>query len=336
MLVTGAAGFIGAALVKELLRTVNAISVVGLDNLNDYYSVELKEHRLAEIRSVAEQSPRSDWRFVRGDIAEPGVVERLCAESRFDVIVHLAAQAGIRQSVVDPESYVQSNLIGFFRVLEACRDYPPAHLVFASSSSIYGANAGESFAEDDKTDAPLNLYAATKKSDELMAHAYASLYDIPMTGLRFFTVYGPAGRPDMAYYDFTAQWVDGKTVSLFNEGESSRDYTFIDDAVKAVMLAMGHAPDSAPPYAIYNIGGHAPVRLMDFVEMLHEELVSAGVLAEDSSLDERIALEEAQPGDMVATCADTTALEHDLGFVPSTPLREGLGRFAAWYRGFHE
>lgn len=331
VLVTGAAGFIGASLVATLLRTVPGIKVTGLDNLNEYYSVELKEHRLDEIQCIADESSQVEWRFEKGDIADPGVLERLCARERFDVIVHLAAQAGIRHSIVDPESYVQSNLVGFFRVLEACRAHAPRHLVYASSSSVYGAACEPPFSVDDATDAPLNLYAATKKSDELMAHAYANLYGIPTTGLRFFTVYGPAGRPDMAYFSFAEKLCAGEALQLFDGGRSERDYTYIDDAVEAVMRALERAPQGEPPYAIYNVGGHVPVRLEEFVDVLHEELVRAGALSEESVVDGRIELLPAQPGDMHVTCADTTALERDLGFVPSTPLREGLRRFAAWY-----
>lgn len=336
ILVTGAAGFIGSNLVSKLLEDRSDISVTGLDNLNDYYDVSLKEWRLGRI-----QDPR--WRFVKGDIADKALVESLFESERFDIVVNLAAQAGVRYSITNPDAYIQSNIIGFYNILEACRHHPVAHLVYASSSSVYGSNTKVPYSTDDKVDNPVSLYAATKKSNELLAHAYSKLYDIPSTGLRFFTVYGPAGRPDMAYFGFTDKLLRGEKIKIFNYGNCLRDFTYVDDIVEGVSRVIDKAPSRGigpdglpvPPYAVYNIGNSSPENLLDFVRILQEELVSAGVLPPDYDFEAHKELVPMQPGDVPVTYADTSALERDFGFKPSTPLREGLRRFARWYKDFY-
>ena len=343
VLITGAAGFIGANLVLELLRTVENITVVGLDNLNDYYDVSIKEYRLAQIEREAKAHPGCRWEFVRGNLADKALVEGLFEKHGFAVVVNLAAQAGVRYSIENPDVYIESNLIGFFNILEACRHYPVEHLVYASSSSVYGSNKKVPYATEDKVDNPVSLYAATKKSNELMAHAYSKLYNIPSTGLRFFTVYGPAGRPDMAYFGFTDKLRAGKTIQIFNYGNCKRDFTYVDDIVEGVKRVMQGAPEKktgedglpVPPYAVYNIGNSSPENLLDFVDILQQELIAAGVLPEDYDFEAHKALVAMQPGDVPVTYADTSALERDFGFKPNTPLRTGLRRFARWYKEFY-
>ena len=338
VLVTGAAGFIGANLVKRLFADVEDIRVVGLDSLNDYYDVTLKQERLREIDSLAR-----NWRFVKGNLADKALVESLFAEEGFALVVNLAAQAGVRYSITNPDAYVESNLVGFYNILEACRNHPVEHLVYASSSSVYGSNAKVPYSTDDKVDNPVSLYAATKKSNELMAHAYSKLYNIPSTGLRFFTVYGPAGRPDMAYFGFTDKLRAGETIRIFNYGNCKRDFTYIDDIVEGVVRVMRHAPEKqtgadglpVPPYKVYNIGNNSPENLLDFVTILQEELVAAGILPADYDFQAHKELVPMQPGDVPVTYADTTPLEQDFGFKPSTPLREGLRAFARWYAGYY-
>ncbi len=344
VLVTGAAGFIGANLVQELLTTVEGIHVVGIDNLNDYYDVSIKEYRLAEIEKTAAAQPTTDWDFVVGDIADKELLDSVFEEHKPSVVVNLAAQAGVRYSIENPDAYIQSNLIGFFNILEACRRYPVEHLVYASSSSVYGSNKKVPYATEDKVDNPVSLYAATKKSNELMAHAYAKLYNIPSTGLRFFTVYGPAGRPDMAYFGFTNKLLRGDTIEIFNYGNCQRDFTYVDDIVEGVKRVMTHAPEKkdgedglpVPPYAVYNIGNNSPENLLDFVTILQEELLAAGVLPADYDFEAHKKLVPMQPGDVPVTYADTTPLEQDFGFKPATPLRAGLRRFAQWYHAFYQ
>ena len=343
VLVTGAAGFIGANLVTELLNTVEAITVIGLDNMNDYYDVSIKEYRLREIEKVAAAHPNSRWEFVKGSIADKALVDSLFAKHNFSVVVNLAAQAGVRYSITNPDVYIESNLIGFYNILEACRNYPVEHLVYASSSSVYGSNKKIPYSTDDKVDNPVSLYAATKKSNELMAHAYSKLYNIPSTGLRFFTVYGPAGRPDMAYFGFTDKLRQGKTIQIFNYGNCKRDFTYVDDIVEGVKRVMSCAPEKQvgedglpePPYRVYNIGNNSPENLLDFVDILQQELIAAGVLPEDYDFEAHKELVPMQPGDVPVTYADTDALERDFGFKPSTSLREGLRKFAQWYRAFY-
>ena len=350
ILVTGAAGFIGANLAMELLRSAEAIHVVGVDNLNHYYDPAIKAARLQQLEALAGQAAESGsrWTFVKGDIANRQQVDELFDTYKPSVVVNLAAQAGVRYSITNPDVYIQSNLIGFYNVLEACRhsydgDRPGvAHLVYASSSSVYGSNAKDPYSTEDKVDNPVSLYAATKKSNELMAHAYAKLYNIPSTGLRFFTVYGPAGRPDMAYFGFTDKLRAGKTIEIFNYGNCKRDFTYIDDIVEGIKRVIQCAPERKagadglpiPPYALYNIGNNHPENLLDFVTILQEELVRAGVLPPDYDFESHKKLVPMQPGDVPVTYADTSALERDFGFRPSTPLREGLRRFAEWYRAF--
>ncbi len=343
ILVTGAAGFIGANLVKRLYQDVKDITVIGIDNMNEYYDVKLKEARLAEL------SAYDTFQMVRGSIADKALIQAVFSEHRPQIVVNLAAQAGVRHSIINPDAYIESNLIGFYNILEACRHSYDAgntlveHLVYASSSSVYGSNRKVPYSTDDKVDNPVSLYAATKKSNELMAHAYAKLYNIPCTGLRFFTVYGPAGRPDMAYFGFTDKLRDGKTIQIFNYGNCKRDFTYIDDIVTGVERVMGKAPDKmtgedglpVPPYALYNIGNNNPENLLDFVQILSEELVHAGVLLEDYDFEAHKELVPMQPGDVSVTYADTSALERDFGFKPSTDLRIGLRRFAEWYREFY-
>ena len=347
VLVTGAAGFIGANLVLRLLQGNEVSRVVGIDNLNDYYDPAIKDWRLSGIRAAAEQD-ESRWKFVRGDIADAQTVKELFAEEKPELVVNLAAQAGVRYSITNPDAYIQSNLIGFYNILEACRhSYDSGegvqHLVYASSSSVYGTNRKVPFSTEDKVDDPVSLYAATKKSNELMAHAYAKLYNIPSTGLRFFTVYGPAGRPDMAYFGFTDKFRAGKTIQIFNYGNCSRDFTYVDDIVEGIVRVMQGAPEKKngedglplPPYAVYNIGGGRPVSLLDFVTILQEELVRAGVLPKDYDFEAHKKLVPMQPGDVPVTYADTEALERDFGYRPEIDLRTGLRSFAKWYRAFY-
>lgn len=343
VLVTGSAGFIGSNLVMKLLRTEPLVDIVGLDSMNDYYDVRIKEYRLRQIEALAAAIPGAKYSFVKGNIADKALVDILFEECGFDIVVNLAAQAGVRYSITNPGAYVESNLIGFYNILEACRHHPVEHLVYASSSSVYGGNKKVPFAETDQVDNPVSLYAATKKSNELLAHSYSKLYDIPSTGLRFFTVYGPAGRPDMAYFGFTDKLLKGETIKIFNYGNCRRDFTFVDDIVEGVQRVMHRAPERAtgedglplPPYKIYNIGNSNPENLLDFVQILQEELVRAGVLPEDYDFEAHKALVPMQPGDVPVTFADTSALERDFGFRPHTPLREGLRRFAEWYHEFY-
>lgn len=342
--VTGAAGFIGSNLVLKLLDTVSPVTIVGMDNLNDYYDVSIKDWRLDQIQASAAKHPGSAWTFVKGDIADRAAVDRIFAEWKPDVVVNLAAQAGVRYSITNPDAYIQSNLIGFYNILEACRHSPVAHLVYASSSSVYGTNKKVPYSTEDKVDNPVSLYAATKKSNELMAHAYSKLYNIPSTGLRFFTVYGPAGRPDMAYFGFTNKLRKGQTIQIFNYGNCKRDFTYVDDIVEGVLRVMQGAPEKKngedglpiPPYAVYNIGNSSPENLLDFVQILSEELVSAGVLPADYDFEAHKELVPMQPGDVPVTYADTAPLERDFGFKPATPLREGLRKFARWYQEFYQ
>ena len=344
ILITGAAGFIGANLVLELLRTVENAHIVGLDNMNDYYDVSIKEYRLTQIEAQAKAAPRSRWTFVKGSIADKPLLEQLFAQYGFHVVVNLAAQAGVRYSITNPDVYIESNVIGFYNILEACRNHPVEHLVYASSSSVYGSNQKVPYATEDKVDNPVSLYAATKKSNELFAHAYSKLYNIPSTGLRFFTVYGPAGRPDMAYFSFTNKLIKGETIQIFNHGNCKRDFTYIDDIVEGVKRVMTCAPEKQngedglplPPYRVYNIGNSSPENLLDFVDILQQELIGAGVLPKDHDFEAHKKLVPMQPGDVPVTYADTSALERDFGFKPATPLREGLGRFAQWYRAFYK
>ena len=348
ILVTGAAGFIGSNLVKRLLNDFEHIKVIGIDNITDYYDVRIKEQRLHElgIDNLQDASESADGRFcfVRGNIANKVTVNLLFEAYHPQVVVNLAAQAGVRYSITNPDSYIESNLIGFYNLLEACRHYEVEHLVYASSSSVYGSNKKVPYSTEDKVDNPVSLYAATKKSNELMAHAYSKLYNIPSTGLRFFTVYGPAGRPDMAYFGFTNKLVKGQTIQIFNYGNCKRDFTYIDDIVEGVVRVMQHAPEKStgedglpvPPYAVYNIGNNQPENLLDFVTILQEELVRAGVLPEDYDFESHKELVPMQPGDVPVTYADTTPLERDFGFKPSTPLREGLRKFAEWYEEYKQ
>ena len=343
ILITGAAGFIGANLVIQLLRTADSVTVVGLDNMNDYYDVSIKEYRLQQIENAAKENPTVHWHFVRGNLADKAMIDALFSQYGFDIVVNLAAQAGVRYSITNPDVYIESNIIGFYNILEACRKHPVAHLVYASSSSVYGSNIKIPYSTDDPVDNPVSLYAATKKSNELLAHSYSKLYNIPSTGLRFFTVYGPAGRPDMAYFGFTNQLRAGQTIRIFNYGNCKRDFTYVDDIVKGITLVMCAAPEKEtgsdglplPPYRVYNIGNSSPENLLDFVDILQQELVSAGVLPEDYNFDAHRELVPMQPGDVPVTYADTTPLERDFGFRPSTPLREGLRKFAQWYREFY-
>lgn len=338
VLVTGAAGFIGSNLVKRLFKEVKNIRVVGLDSITDYYDVNIKYERLKEIEALGR-----DWLFVKANLADKAAIDSLFAEENFSVVVNLAAQAGVRYSITNPGSYIESNLIGFYNILEACRHHSVEHLVYASSSSVYGSNKKVPYSTDDKVDNPVSLYAATKKSNELMAHAYSKLYNIPSTGLRFFTVYGPAGRPDMAYFGFTDKLVKGDTIKIFNYGNCKRDFTYVDDIVEGVIRVMQHAPEKEngedglpiPPYKVYNIGNNSPENLLDFVTILQEELVRAGVLPSDYDFESHKQLVPMQPGDVPVTYADTTPLEQDFGFKPSTSLRDGLRRFAQWYKEYY-
>ena len=338
ILITGAAGFIGSNLVKELFNTVDDIKIIGIDNVNDYYDVSIKEYRLEEINKL-----NKNFIFIKGDISDKETIDNLFNEYKPNVVVNLAAQAGVRYSITNPDAYIKSNLIGFYNILEACRHNEVEHLVYASSSSVYGSNKKVPYSTDDKVDNPVSLYAATKKSNELMAHAYSKLYNIPSTGLRFFTVYGPAGRPDMAYFGFTNKLLKGDTIQIFNYGNCKRDFTYIDDIVEGVKRVMQGAPDKKlgedglpiPPYAVYNIGNQNPENLLDFVDILQQELIDAGVLPKDYDFEAHKKLVPMQPGDVPITYADTTPLEKDFGFKPSTPLRTGLRNFAKWYKEFY-
>ncbi len=342
--VTGSAGFIGANLVMELLRTQSPLTIIGIDNMNDYYDVSIKDYRLKEIEKTVEQYPDSKWVFVKGNIADKKLVDDIFVQYKPSVVVNLAAQAGVRYSITNPDVYIESNLIGFYNILEACRNNPVEHLVYASSSSVYGSNKKIPYSTDDKVDNPVSLYAATKKSNELMAHAYSKLYNIPSTGLRFFTVYGPAGRPDMAYFGFTNKLLNGKTIEIFNYGNCKRDFTFVDDIVEGIKRVMQHAPEKQngedglplPPYAVYNIGNSNPENLLDCVTILQEELIRAQVLPDDYDFEAHKKLVPMQAGDVPVTFADTSALERDFGFRPSTSLREGLRKFAEWYHEFYQ
>lgn len=335
--VTGAAGFIGSNLAKRLLNEVSNVKVIGLDNMNEYYDVKIKESRLAELENF------DNFTFVKGNLADRDVVNKIFEEYKPEIVVNLAAQAGVRYSITNPDAYIESNLIGFYNILEGCRHNPVEHLVYASSSSVYGSNKKVPYSTDDKVDNPVSLYAATKKSNELLAHSYSKLYDIPSTGLRFFTVYGPAGRPDMAYFGFTNKLIKGEKIQIFNYGNCKRDFTYIDDIVEGVMRVMQGAPDKTtgedglpvPPYAVYNIGNSNPENLLDFVNILQEELVRAGVLPNDYDFESHKELVPMQPGDVPITYADTTPLERDYGFKPNTSLRDGLRKFAEWYKEFY-
>lgn len=345
ILVTGSAGFIGSNLVLELLKSESKATIIGLDNVNDYYDVSIKEWRLSEIEKAAAESSCS-YHFIKGDLADRAVIDRLFADYKPTVVVNLAAQAGVRYSITNPDAYIQSNLIGFYNILEACRHAEPAveHLVYASSSSVYGSNKKVPYSTEDKVDNPVSLYAATKKSNELLAHAYSKLYNIPSTGLRFFTVYGPAGRPDMAYFGFTNKLRKGETIQIFNYGNCKRDFTFVDDIVEGVKRVIKGAPEKAvgedglpiPPYAVYNIGNSNPENLLDFVTILQEELIRAEVLPADYDFEAHKKLVPMQPGDVPVTYADTGALERDYGFKPNTNLRDGLRKFAEWYKEFYK
>lgn len=343
VLVTGAAGFIGANLCLELLRTVEPIMVIGLDNMNNYYDVSIKEYRLNIIDSEANQHSESGWQFIKGNIADKELIEKIFSEYKPSVVVNLAAQAGVRYSITNPDVYIESNIIGFYNILEACRHYPVEHLVYASSSSVYGTNKKIPYSTEDKVDNPVSLYAATKKSNELMAHAYSKLYNIQSTGLRFFTVYGPAGRPDMAYFGFTNKLLKGDTIEIFNFGKCKRDFTYIDDIVECVKRVMQCAPEKKdgedglpiPPYRVYNIGNNNPENLIDFVDILQQELVRAQVLPSDYDFNAHKKLVPMQPGDVPITYADVSQLSEDFGFKPSTSLREGIRRFAEWYKDFY-
>ncbi len=342
ILVTGSAGFIGSNLVKRLFKDVKGATIVGIDNMNDYYDVSLKEYRLKELEAAKPEGV--NYQFIKGDIADKATIDGIFEQYKPAVVVNLAAQAGVRYSITNPDAYIQSNLIGFYNILEACRNNPVEHLVYASSSSVYGSNKKVPYSTDDKVDNPVSLYAATKKSNELMAHAYSKLYNIPSTGLRFFTVYGPAGRPDMAYFGFTNKLVKGDTIQIFNFGNCMRDFTFVDDIVEGVVRIMQGAPEKKqgedglplPPYAVYNIGNNSPENLLNFVDILQQELIRAKVLPEDYDFDAHKQLVPMQPGDVPTTYADTSALERDFGFKPSTSLRDGLRAFAEWYSEFYQ
>ncbi|MEG3297506.1 NAD-dependent epimerase/dehydratase family protein [Streptococcus suis] len=343
ILITGSAGFIGSNLVLALLRSDEAYHIIGLDNMNDYYDVSLKQYRLEQIEQQLIHS-KSKWTFIEGDLADKDLVTSIFEDYHPNIVVNLAAQAGVRYSITNPDVYIESNIIGFQNILEACRHYPVEHLVYASSSSVYGGNEKVPFSTDDKVDNPVSLYAATKKSNELFAHAYSKLYDIPTTGLRFFTVYGPAGRPDMAYFGFTNKLLKGETIEIFNYGNCKRDFTYVDDIVEGVKRVMFGAPQKRsgsdglpiPPYAIYNIGNSNPENLLDFVHILSEELVLAGVLPADFDIEAHKKLVPMQAGDVPVTYADTSDLERDFAFSPSTTLREGLRQFAQWYKEYYK
>lgn len=335
--ITGSSGFIGSNLAKRILTTEPDTKVIGLDNMNEYYDVRIKEARLAELQKL------ENYTFIKGNLADKALINSIFEQHHPDIVVNLGAQAGVRYSITNPDAYIESNMIGFYNILEACRHYPVKHLVYASSSSVYGSNKKVPYSTDDKVDNPVSLYAATKKSNELMAHAYSKLYNIPSTGLRFFTVYGPAGRPDMAYFGFTNKLVNGETIKIFNYGNCKRDFTYVDDIVEGVVRVMAKAPEKKngedglpiPPYAVYNIGNSNPENLLDFVQILSEELVRAGVLPADYDFEAHKELVPMQPGDVPVTFADTEPLERDFGFKPHTPLREGLRKFAEWYKEFY-
>lgn len=349
ILITGAAGFIGANLVMELLKCFDSIHIIGIDNLNHYYDVRIKEYRLNEIEMLVKNKQKSQWTFVKGNIADKVIIDEIFNEYHPEVIVNLAAQAGVRYSITNPEVYIESNMVGFYNILEACRhsyDNGAAgveHLIYASSSSVYGSNEKVPYSTNDKVDNPVSLYAATKKSNELMAHAYSKLYNIPSTGLRFFTVYGPAGRPDMAYFGFTNKLLKGQKIQIYNYGNCKRDFTYVDDIVEGVKRVMQVPPEKKtgndglpiPPYEVYNIGNSQPENLLDFVDILQQELIRAGVLPQDYDFESHKELVAMQPGDVPITYADTTPLEEEFGFKPSTPLREGLRKFAEWYKKFY-
>ena len=335
--ITGSSGFIGSNLAKRILTTEPDTKVIGLDNMNDYYDVRIKEARLAELQKF------ENYTFIKGNLADKVRINSIFEQYHPDIVVNLGAQAGVRYSITNPDAYIESNMIGFYNILEACRHFPVEHLVYASSSSVYGSNKKVPYSTDDKVDNPVSLYAATKKSNELMAHAYSKLYNIPSTGLRFFTVYGPAGRPDMAYFGFTNKLVNGETIKIFNYGNCKRDFTYVDDIVEGVVRVMAKAPEKKngddglpiPPYAVYNIGNSNPENLLDFVQILSEELVRAGVLTADYDFEAHKELVPMQPGDVPVTFADTEPLERDFGFKPHTPLRDGLRKFAEWYKEFY-
>ena len=341
--ITGAAGFIGANLVRALIKMDIPMTIIGLDNLNDYYDVSLKEYRLRQIESEAEQKSHVNWNFIKGNLADRCLIDSLFDDYHFDIVVNLAAQAGVRYSIDHPDMYMESNVIGFYNILEACRHYPVEHLVYASSSSVYGSNKKIPYSTEDKVDNPVSLYAATKKSNELMAHAYSKLYNIPSTGLRFFTVYGPAGRPDMAYFGFTNKLRSGEKIQIFNYGNCLRDFTYVDDIVEAIVRVMACAPEKqvgedglpVPPYRIYNIGNSKPENLLEFVDILQQELIRAGVLPDDYDFEAHKELVPMQPGDVPVTYADTSPLEKDFGFRPNTSLRDGLRKFAQWYKEYY-
>ena len=349
VLVTGAAGFIGSNLVLELLKNISPITIIGVDSMNDYYDVSIKEYRLDQIEKMVNQLPESVWKFINGSIANKKLIESIFNEYKPSVVVNLAAQAGVRYSITNPDAYIESNLIGFYNILEACRhsyvggQTGVEHLVYASSSSVYGSNKKVPYSTDDKVDNPVSLYAATKKSNELMAHAYSKLYDIPSTGLRFFTVYGPAGRPDMAYFGFTNKLRNDEKIQIFNYGDCKRDFTYIDDIVEGVKRVMQIPPERKlgedglpiPPYAVYNIGNNQPEKLLDFVDILQQELIRSGVLPPNYDFEAHKELVPMQPGDVPTTFADTSAFENDFGFKPNTSLREGLRKFAEWYKAFY-
>ena len=357
ILVTGGAGFIGSNLIKRLFADTKGTTIVNIDNMNAYYDVSLKDYRLRELETLSgspclggekEPSPNREdlggsYHFVKGDIADKALIDKLFAENKFDVVVNLAAQAGVRYSIENPDAYIMSNMMGFYNILEACRHYPVEHLVYASSSSVYGGNKKVPFSVDDRVDNPVSLYAATKKSNELFAHCYSKLYNIPTTGLRFFTVYGPAGRPDMAYFGFTNKLLKGETIQIFNYGNCRRDFTYVDDIVEGIVRVMAGAPEKKtgedglpiPPYAVYNIGGGQPENLLDFVNILQEELVRSGVLPQNYDFEAHKKLVPMQPGDVPTTYADATALERDFGFTPKITLREGLRKFAEWYKQYY-
>lgn len=349
ILVTGAAGFIGSNLILQLLSIVHPVHIIGIDNMNTYYDVSIKDYRLKQIEKIANEHPDSSWTFIKGSIADKVIINNIFKNYKPDIVVNLAAQAGVRYSITNPDVFIESNLIGFYNILEACRhSYDNGcsgveHLVYASSSSVYGSNKKIPYSTEDKVDNPVSLYAATKKSNELMAHAYSKLYNIPSTGLRFFTVYGPAGRPDMAYFGFTNRLRNNETIQIFNYGNCKRDFTYVDDIVEGVIRVMQAAPEKIagddglpiPPYAVYNIGNNQPENLLDFVDILQQELIRAGVLPEDYDFEAHKELVPMQPGDVPVTYADTSALEDDFGFKPSTDLRTGLRKFAKWYKEFY-